>query len=176
MYLHDITCYCYACLSVSEQLTPASTNHDHVLQHPSLSFRQTSPTRLSIIHVIHLSLHDASLRTFAYFLVLTVLILKEPTKIWSEMESPLRSTENFWARKDRAFLGGGGGKEGSYNNRDKSAVIKSKSFYTLCDADAAPGRCGPYDHLGGLASSEIEIQICGAAVGESVRRYEVVGK
>ena len=82
------------------------------------------------------------------------------------MESPLRSTENFWARKDRAFLGGGGGKEGSYNNRDKSAVIKSKSFYTLCDADAAPGRCGPYDHLGGLASSEIEIQICGAAVGE----------
>ena len=29
-------------------------------------------------------------------------------------------------------------------------------------------------HLGGLASGEIEIQICGATVGESIRRYEDV--
>ena len=68
----------------------------------------------------------------------------------------------------------GGGKEGSYNNRDKSAVVKSKSFYTPCDADAAaaaaPANPRSRAHLGGLASGEIEIQICGAAVGESIIR------
>ena len=66
----------------------------------------------------------------------------------------------------------GGGKEGSYNNRDKSAVVKSKSFYTPCDADAADAAERPRSraHLGGLASGEIEIQICGAAVGESIIR------
>ena len=62
----------------------------------------------------------------------------------------------------------GGGKEGSYNNRDKSAVVKFQIFLYVVRRRRRLRRCRA--HLGGLASGEIEIQICGAAVGESIIR------